>query len=52
MNRISRKAISKKQYFNNIDVKNVTGNKKFSKTSRPKFSYKCKTANIIILVEN
>ena len=36
---------SEKQYFNNIDVKNVTDNKKFSKTSRPKFSHTCKTAN-------
>ena len=42
---------SKKQYFNNIDVKNVTYNKKFWKTIRPKFSNKCKTANTIILVE-
>ena len=41
-----------KQYFNNIDFKNVTDNKKFRKTIRPKFSNKCKTANTIILVEN
>ena len=40
---------SKKQYFNIIDVKNVTGNKKFI---RPKFSNKCKTANRIISVED
>ena len=43
---------SKKQYFTNIDVKNVTYNKKFWKTVRPKFSNKCKTVNTIILVEN
>ena len=43
---------SKKQYFNNIDVKNITNNKKFWKTIRPKFSNKCKTANAIILVED
>ena len=43
---------SKKQYFNNIDVKNVTDNKKFWKTVGPKFSNKCKSANTIILVEN
>ena len=41
---------SKKQYFNNIDVKNVTDSKKFPKTIGPKFSNKCKTANTIILV--
>ena len=28
---------SKKQYFNKIEVKNVTDNKKFWKTIRPKF---------------
>ena len=43
---------SKKQYFKNIDLKNVKDNKKFWKTITPKFSNKCKTANIIILVEN
>ena len=43
---------SKKQYFKNIDVKNVTDNKKFWKTMTPKFSNKCKTRNIIILIEN
>ena len=43
---------SKKQYFNNIDVKNITNNKKFWKTIRPKFSNKCKTTNTIILVED
>ena len=43
---------SKKQYFNNIDVKNVTDNKMFWKTIRPKFWNKCKTANIIILFED
>ena len=43
---------SKKQYFNNIDVKNVTDNKTFWETIRPKFSNKCKTANIIILFED
>ena len=43
---------SKKQYFSNIDVKNVTGNKKFWKTITPKFSNKRKTANTIILVED
>ena len=43
---------SKKQNFNNIDVKNVTDNKRFWKTIRPKFSNKCKTTNTIILVED
>ena len=43
---------SKKQYFKNIDLKNVTDSKKFCKTITPKFWNKCKTANIIILVEN
>ena len=43
---------SKKQYFKNIDVKNVTDNKKFWKTMTPKFSNKCKTTIIIILIEN
>ena len=33
---------SKKQYFNKIDVKNVTDKKKFWKTIRQKFSNKCK----------
>ena len=42
----------KAKYFNNIDVKSVTDNKKCWKTIRPKFSNKCKTANTIILVEN
>ena len=41
---------SKKQYFNNIDVKNVMGNKKFWRTIRPKLSKKCKTTKRIILV--
>ena len=43
---------SKTQYFNDIDVKNLTDNKRFKKTIRPKFSNKCKTASTIILVEN
>ena len=43
---------SKKQYFNNIDFKNVTDNEKLWKTIRQKFPNKCKTANTIILVEN
>ena len=38
---------SKKQYFNNNNVKNVTDNKKFWKTVRPKFSNKCQTTNTI-----
>ena len=43
---------SKKQYFNNADVKNLTDNKKFWKIIKPKFSNKCKIANTIILVED
>ena len=39
---------SKEQYFDNIAVKNVTDNKKFTQ----EFSSNCKTANTIILVEN
>ena len=35
-----------------MDVKNVTDNKKFWKTIKPKFSNKFKTANTIILVED
>ena len=42
----------KKKHFSNTDVKNVTDNKKFWKTIRPKFLNKCKTANTIILVED
>ena len=34
---IDRLRKSKKQYFNNIDPKNITNNKKFWKTIRPKF---------------
>ena len=41
-----------KKPFNNIDDKNVTDNKTFWKTIRPKFLNKCKTSNAIILVEN
>ena len=41
---------SKKQYFNNIDVKNVMDNKKFWRTIRPKLSKKCKTTKRTILV--
>ena len=33
----------KQDTFNNIDIKNVTGNKKFWKTVRPNISKKCKT---------
>ena len=40
---------SEKQYFSNIDVKNVTDNKTFWKIVRPKFLNKCKTRNRIIL---
>ena len=43
---------SKKQYFDNIDVKNVTENKMFWKSIEPTFPNKCKTANTYILVEN
>ena len=43
---------SEKQYFNNIDIKNVAENKMFWKTIIPKFSNKCKTASAIILVED
>ena len=43
---------SKKQYFSNIDIKNVTDNKRFWKIIRPTFSNKCKTTNTIILVED
>ena len=43
---------SKKQYFSNIYVKNVTDNKKFCKIIRPKFSNKCKTANTVVLAED
>ena len=40
-----------KQHFKNINVGNVTENKKFWKTIRL-FSNQCKIANTIILIEN
>ena len=40
---------NKTQYFNNIDAKNVTDNKKNKKNIITEFSNKCKTANTIIL---
>ena len=43
---------NKKNYFNNIDVKDLNDNKKFWKTIKPKFSNKTKTVDTIILTEN
>ena len=42
---------SKKNYYENIDVKQISDSKKFWKTIRPSFSNKTKTANTIILSE-
>ena len=42
----------KKRYYNNLDVKLITDNKKFWKTVKPLFSDKIKTQNKIVLVEN
>ena len=42
----------KTKYFRNIDVKNVTDNKKFWKTISQRNWKKCKAENTIILVEN
>ena len=43
---------SKKRHFNNLDVKDVSENKKFWKTIKPFFTEKNKTTNNIILTEN
>ena len=42
----------KKRYYNNLDVRLITDNKKFWKTVKPLFSDKIKTQNKIVLVEN
>ena len=42
---------TKMEYFQNMDVNKVNGNKMFRKTVRPRFSNQCKTANTIILTE-
>ena len=42
---------TKKEYFSNINVNDLSDSKKFWKIVKPRFSNKCKTANSIILVE-
>ena len=42
---------TKMGYFQNMDVNEVNDNKMFWKTSKPRFSNKCKTANTFILIE-
>ena len=43
---------SKKQYFNNVNVINVTDNKSFWKSLKPYFSNKGSSRNKITLVDN
>ena len=43
---------SKKRYFNNLNVKDVTENKQFWKTIKPFFTEKSKTTDNIILIKN
>ena len=43
---------NKKNYFQNINIKDTKDNKKFWKAVAPKFSNKTKTADTIILNEN
>ena len=43
---------SKKEYYNNINTKNIIDNKKFWKTVKPMFSDKVKQTQNISLVEN
>ena len=47
--KLSRK--TKMEYFQNMDVSKVNGNKMTWKTVNPRFSNKCKPANTIILTE-
>ena len=43
---------AKKDYFDNLDIRNVTDNKKFSKTAKPLFTDKGMNHDKIILVED
>ena len=43
---------TKSDYFNNIDIKNITDNKRFGTSVKPLFTDKSKTCNSIILNEN
>ena len=43
---------SKRNYYSNLNVKNITDNKKFWKTIKPLFSYKTKSDASIILQDN
>ena len=43
---------SKTRHFNNLNVKNVTENKRFCKTIKPFFADKIKNSNNIVLTEN
>ena len=43
---------AKKDHFANLDLKSVTGNKKFWQTVKPLFSNKVKAKTVIKLVEN
>ena len=42
----------KSRYFSNLNIKNVTENKKFWKTIKPCFSNKSKNSERIVLTEN
>ena len=43
---------TKTDYFNNIDIKNITDNKRFWTAVKPFFTDKSKTCNNILLNEN
>ena len=43
---------SKREYYNNLDIKKIIDNKKFWKTVKPLFSDKISRNNKIILIEN
>ena len=43
---------SKRNYYNNLNVKDITDNKKFWKTIKPLFSVKTKSAVYITLKDN
>ena len=43
---------AKNDHFANLDIKSVTGNKKFWQTVKPLFSNKVKAKTVIKLVEN
>ena len=42
---------TKKTFFETLNINEITGNRKFWKTVKPFFTYKCMTTNNIILTE-